>query len=412
MAPPRQIIIIGPGISGLLLAQYLRKTGVPFQMFERDSSLEARPGGWGLTLHWSLPALRRLLPPDIVQQLPEAYVNKEAARNGDNDRYQFFDLSTGKAKYDVPAAERIRVSRYRLRRILATGIDVQWSKSVESIDSSDDSVTVHFVDGTNCTGTLLAACDGAHSRIRKVLYNATMNPIPVRLLSAATRYSAEQAAAACRIDPYIFQGTHSKDNTYLFFSFLDSPHNFSDSTDGYTCQVIISWPYRPGFFGEEAPIDIPASQPEQLALMKRFADDWAEPFRSLVHNLPDDVEIVPLSLEDWHPQQGSHGTGRIALIGDSAHTMTMFRGESANHAIVDVLDFVKHLEPHFPKAGAAEVSNFKTIRRAIDDYEDAVNARAIPSVLASRQACLDANEYARINDASPLVSRRIINMNF
>ena len=150
-----------------------------------------------------------------------------------------------------------------------------------------------------------------------------MNPIPVRLLGATTQYSAIQAAAARGIDPYIFQGTSSKDNTYLFFSFLDSPHNFSDSTDKYSCQVILSWPHKPGFFGMKDPIDIPGTKGEQVALMKRFSEGWAEPFRGLVHGLPDDVGIVPLSLEDWHPPSGIHGKGRVALIGDSAHTMTM-----------------------------------------------------------------------------------------
>lgn len=89
-----------------------------------------------MTLHWSLPALRELLPPEIVAKLPEAYVNKEAARSGDNGRFQFFDLHTGHAKYDVPAAERIRVSRYRLKKILAEGIDVQ-VRSIQLIAQLD-----------------------------------------------------------------------------------------------------------------------------------------------------------------------------------------------------------------------------------------------------------------------------------
>ena len=125
----KQVLIVGAGISGLILAQYFRKTGVPFQVFERDDSLESRSGGWGLTLHWSLPALRDLLPQDLVEQLPAAYVNKQAVRDDDNGRYQFFDLSTGEAKYNVPAAERIRVSRYRLKKLLATGLEVQVGQS-------------------------------------------------------------------------------------------------------------------------------------------------------------------------------------------------------------------------------------------------------------------------------------------
>lgn len=119
------VLIIGAGINGLVLAQYLKTKGVPFQIFERDSAIDARSGGWGLTLHWALPALRQLLPEDIVAQLPETYVNKEAAARGDTGRYQFFDLKSGEALYNVPAAERIRVSRVRMRQLLTSGIEVQ-----------------------------------------------------------------------------------------------------------------------------------------------------------------------------------------------------------------------------------------------------------------------------------------------
>lgn len=162
--------------------------------------------------------------------------------------------------------------------------------------------------------------------------------------------------------------------------------------------------------------------------MKRFSDSWAEPFRSLVHGLPHDAEIVPLSLENWYPPHGIHGKGRTVLVGDSAHTMTMcasssralvvrtilidspcpVRGEGANHAIVDVLDFIRHLGPFFPRDDSSYETDFNKLRHAIDQYEDAVNARAIPSVLASRQACLDANEFEKVNDESPLVTRRVI----
>lgn len=122
---PPPILIIGAGISGLILAQYLRRSGTAYQIFERDASIAARAGGWGLTLHWALPALYELLPEDVKARLPETFVNKEAARNGDKGRYQFFDLASGEALCSVPAAERIRVNRSRFRQLLTTGVDVQ-----------------------------------------------------------------------------------------------------------------------------------------------------------------------------------------------------------------------------------------------------------------------------------------------
>lgn len=125
---PLPVIIIGAGVSGLLLAQYLRKNGVPFRIFERDTDLTTRGVGWGLTLHWSLPALRSLLPEDLVARLPEAYVDRAAVARGEASAFPFFDLSTGELKGASPRAPeslRIRVTRERLRRLVATGIDIQ-----------------------------------------------------------------------------------------------------------------------------------------------------------------------------------------------------------------------------------------------------------------------------------------------
>ena len=122
---PKPIIIIGAGVAGLTLAQSLRKQNVPLRIFERDESLGAKPGGWGLTIHWGLPALREALPEDILEKIPETYVNKEAVRNGEDGRYQFFDLSCGEARYNIPAAERIRVSRMRLKGLLTDGLDIE-----------------------------------------------------------------------------------------------------------------------------------------------------------------------------------------------------------------------------------------------------------------------------------------------
>lgn len=119
------ILIVGAGISGLILAQHLHSKQIPFEIFDRDSALDARTGGWGLTLHWSLHALRSLLPVELVRRFPETFVNKDAAARGDVGKFQFFDLKSGEALYSVDAEERIRVNRGRLRELLTTGLNVK-----------------------------------------------------------------------------------------------------------------------------------------------------------------------------------------------------------------------------------------------------------------------------------------------
>jgi 2-polyprenyl-6-methoxyphenol hydroxylase-like FAD-dependent oxidoreductase len=230
------VLIVGAGISGLVLAQHLQRLGVRFEIFDRDSALDARTGGWGLTLHWALPALRDLLPPHIVDKFPDTFVNKDASSRGDVGSFQFFDLKTGEALYSIPAEERIRVNRGRLRELLTSGIDVhvsgyrkvtafmlirtQWDKTLLDIESSAESITARFDDGTSCTGRLLVACDGARSRARQILYpdDCQMNQLPVQLLGASPLYTSEEMGGAQLIDPYIFQGSHPDTDVFMFFS--------------------------------------------------------------------------------------------------------------------------------------------------------------------------------------------------
>jgi 2-polyprenyl-6-methoxyphenol hydroxylase-like FAD-dependent oxidoreductase len=122
------VLIIGAGISGLLLAQQLRQSNIPFQIFERDDNFSTRGIGWGLTLHWSLPALRECLPENLLSSLSDTYVDRAAVERGESSTFPFFDLTTGELKGASPRAgenERVRVSRERLRQLLATDIDIQ-----------------------------------------------------------------------------------------------------------------------------------------------------------------------------------------------------------------------------------------------------------------------------------------------
>ncbi|KAJ5963196.1 hypothetical protein N7481_013501 [Penicillium waksmanii] len=280
------ILIVGAGISGLILAQHLQSKQIPFEIFDRDSALDARNGGWGLTLHWSLPALRSLLPDEL------------------------------------------------------------WSKMLETIESTTDGVTAQFDNGTEYNGQLLIACDGARSRTRQILYpDAAMNPLPVQLLGASTLYSAEEMNSVQKINHYIFQGSHPDTDVFLFFSFLDTPSNFDDSgRDRYHVQIIVSWADTKG-------INIPSRNSDRIALMKKLSDNWSEPFKSLVQKLPVDTEARSIRIEDWMFQLGRETCAPSVSHwwGDSAHTMTMFRDEGANNAIVDVLDLVKRVDLEKPK---------------------------------------------------------------
>ncbi|KAL2272009.1 hypothetical protein VTJ83DRAFT_1380 [Remersonia thermophila] len=421
---PKPVLIIGAGVSGLLLAQRLRRAGVPFRIFERDADLDTRGLGWGLTLHWSLPALRALLPPQLVRRLPESYVDRAAVEAGRPSTFPFYDVSTGLLVARTPPAsetQRVRVSRQKLRKLLATGLNIEWNKAVKTaITGPDGSVTVTFDDGSAAEGSLVAACDGGSSRLRAALFpDQPKHLIPVRLLGVRIDCTPEEIAPLRELDAYFLQGTSSMTDVFVYFSILDTPHNHPSGNGNngkYTVQMVVSWPVRSGFLGREEPLAIPDADADRIALIQGLAETWAEPFRSIARLVAPDASVKALELYDWPPPKGLRTQGHVALVGDAVHPMTMYRGEGANHAIVDVLDLAeKVILPWFQgqrqrqaqqENGNEKAAALPSLRAAIDAYEDAVVARARPAVLASRQAALDAHRWRRITDKSPLLTKR------
>lgn len=255
---------------------------------------------------------------------------------------------------------------------------------------------------------MLVGCDGANSVVRRLLHSEDYQnkQLPIRLLGATAQYTESQITAIRNLDPFFLQGTDPKTDTYLWFSFLETP---SDGLppDTYKCQIVISWPYRENWLDRVDPTECPNTRTGQSFLMKNLSESWAEPFRSLVQNMPKESDIRPIELADWlpRPSPSTGFAGRVMLAGDSAATMVMYRGEGANHSIVDVSKLLEQIKPLYEIVDGNVDGLFLLARLA---YESEMIERKEVAVRASRRACLDAHEYARIDESSPLVKRRVM----
>lgn len=260
-------------------------------------------------------------------------------------------------------------------------------------------------------GSIIVGCDGSHSRVRASLFPAPeihLNcQLPVRLLGVSTIYPDKLAAKMRRLDPFFFQGGDPLTNASHWFSFLDSPETSSRGDDTRDCQILVSWPHRRGFLGEEDPLEVPANRRDRVALMKRVASGWADPFHEIVQSIPEDAEPKTITLEDWVPPREQWtrvpGSGHVVLVGDAAHAMTMYRGEAANHGIMDVQLLLSFI---LPLLRTGDTIRGEGLREACESYTQGMVERTAPAVLKSRQACLDAHAYERINDDSPLIQKR------
>ncbi|KAF8543670.1 hypothetical protein BDD12DRAFT_725665, partial [Trichophaea hybrida] len=384
---------IGAGIVGAALAQALRKNSISFEIFERDPHVDARGQGWGMTLHWALPTLYSILPPHQHPLILAAQVDISCSGNEEVEMLTL-DASTAKTNHIIMPTKRVRVKRERLRKAMLHDLPVQWNKRLLSITTTDEGVTVAFEDGTTATGTLVVGADGSASQTRRILAPEThaLKPLPIHAIGAEVNYTPEQMAPMLKLDPLLFQAIHPETNDFLWWSILDTPQTSGNGC--YLVQVSISYDLR-----KPGNNEVPASNAERIADMKKRAVHFASPLREAVLAIPDDNVASDVRLADWDLVSWPNNKGRATLVGDAAHAMTMYRGDAANHGIMDAANLAATLK----RVTEGEIS----LEDAVMAYEEEVRGRCRPAVWASRQACLDAHNWERLGEDSPLIERRM-----
>lgn len=418
----KPVLIIGAGVVGLSLANSLNKVtrtfidlnytvfhhteadyskaGIPFEIYERDEHISVRGQGWAITLHWVLPFLRKMVSPETLRGIDSVQVDPDTGRV-DTGNFVFINLETLEPKFRIPPNERRRVNREKLRHVLLKEVAdrVHWNKRLDSIEESEDGVVAVFTDGTRAEGATIVGAEGNNSRTRRFVAPDTYrnNRLPVRFVGSAADFTPAKVKPLRDIDPLLFQGCHPVSGNFLWVSLLESPEvNNTKGTDEerYRLQINISWPVR-------TPDDeVKPSSEWRLAEMKRRAEEFHPILRDAVHAIPDGSETLEIVLQDWPCLDWDNHGGKVTLAGDAGHAMTMYRGEAANHGILDAYMLGEALkEVH---------KNGKGLKEAIEDYEAEVRERTSAAVLLSRQACLDAHNWSCLNANSAVLKRRAI----
>lgn len=95
----------------------------------------------------------------------------------------------------------IRANREKLREVLSTGLDVQWSRSIRKVEESSGNVRLTFDDGHEASGHVLVGADGAgsfgitaqsKSSMTVNVANDAISPKP-----SASRPETEHTASRC-----------------------------------------------------------------------------------------------------------------------------------------------------------------------------------------------------------------------
>ncbi len=168
---PTPVSIIGAGLGGLVLARVLHTRGLPVTVYEAEASPHVRAQGGMLDIHDhnGQPALEAAGLTDAFRSI--ILEGREATRALSTDGAVLFDQP------DDGAGGRPEVPRAELRRILLESLPadaVRWGHKVNRVHAlGDGQHEVHFTDGTTVTTRLLVGADGAWSRVRPLLTDAT-----------------------------------------------------------------------------------------------------------------------------------------------------------------------------------------------------------------------------------------------
>lgn len=83
------------------------------------------------------------------------------------------------------------------------------------------------------------------------------------------------------------------------------------------------------------------------------------------------------------------------------------RGEGFNHAIIDDYNLLPAIKRIYHPSSTISVADLSRIREvAIAEYERELKARGKEAVLMSREACLDAHVWDKLNENSAILRKR------
>ncbi|WP_306322757.1 MULTISPECIES: NAD(P)/FAD-dependent oxidoreductase [unclassified Streptomyces] len=346
------ITIVGAGLGGLVLARVLHVHGIPATVYEADPSPDSRTQGGQLDIH-EADGQAALAAAGLTEEF-RAIIHEGAEALRVLDQH-------GEVLLDEPDdgdEKRPEVLRGDLRRILLDSLPegtVQWGHKITGVRTlGEGRHELAFADGSTVTTGLLVGADGAWSKVRPLVSDATpaytgTTFVETYLHDVDERHAAtaEAVGSGAMLAPSPGKGINAHReaggiiHTYVqltrpadWFAAID----FADA-DAAKARVVA---------------EFDGWAPELTALI---TDGGSAPVARPVHTLPDGHR--------WDRVPG------VTLLGDAAHLMPP-SGDGANLAMFDGAELGRLIAAH-PGDIEAALTAYETamFARTSGFYEDA-----------------------------------------
>lgn len=309
-----KVIIVGAGIGGLAAGIGLKQAGFEVEIYDRVKEL--RPIGAGISL-WS----------NGVKVLNRLGLGREVAQIGGRMDKMQYRWKTGDLLNDVelsPLIEQVGqrpypVARADLQNMLVKHFpgEIKLEHQCVGVEQDETGVTVFFENGHQTKGDLLIASDGVRSVLRDYVLDEKVEPQYRGYVNwnGLIPSSLDLAPANTWV---IYVGDHKRvsmmpvgDDRFYFFFDVPLPKGTIADPDRYRAE-----------------------------LFDHF-QGWADPVQRLIQHI-NPYRMARPEIHDVGPLK-QIVRGRVALLGDAAHTTCPDLGQGGCQALEDALVLTQYL---------------------------------------------------------------------
>ena len=301
----RTVLISGGGIAGLTLAYWLHHHGLQPTIVEQAP--EPRPEGYAIDFAgsgWDVAERMQIIPKLRQDQISVDYfIFKDGAGRTlarlpvSVIRQEFQDKMVQTMRPDLEAA---------LYDTIRDTVPIRFGSSIQQIDRAPDHVAVTFTDGTPETFDLLVGAGGAHSNVRKLIFGDE------RQFALYLGYYFA-AFPVPNLD-------HFEEGAIIHLEPNRQATIFPDHHGGYIALLV----YRAQDVGHVA-----AAQRKAMLEEYYQGAGWVIP--QLIAAITDATPIYLDSVTQIRMPGWSDG--RVTLVGDAAHCLTLVSGQGASTAM-------------------------------------------------------------------------------
>lgn len=386
------VAIIGAGIGGVALAVACLHRGIPFTLYERDSSFDARAQGYGLTLQQATNAIKGL---GIFSLKEGCNSTRHVVHTTEGKEISEWGMRTHSNIKKSPKRVNVHIPRQALRLALLEQLGdhdaVQWGHRLVCFKQCEDkNVELSFqVNGEmkNAKADLVVGADGIRSVVRSLLIGEDTTPL--RYLGYVV------ILGICSLEA--LKGVES--------SLLDSATVFQ-TVNGH--ERIYMMPYSLGSVMWQLSFPMPEEEARALSAQGAQAlkeeacrrTQWHQPIPQILSaTLPAQISGYPVYDRELLKSELLEKAGPFTLIGDAAHPMSPFKGQGANQALLDALALARNIS-----IACTPLSKWREIgvrEIALIKFEEAMLARSASKVKDSAEAVelLHSKSVLREGDA-------------